>query len=311
MRALVTGASGFAGMHLIRLLLEKGYEVYGTYFNKPLEPYLSERIHALLVDISDSEAVSRLILDVKAEEVYHLAAVSVTTGREPGLYYRVNFGGTVNLLQAVQEHTPGARVLYVGSANSYGMAGAGDLPIKENHPLIPANHYAASKAAADMSACAFAANGLHVVRVRPFNHTGPGQTEDFVCSRLAKQVAEIANGKREPVIEAGNLNTGRDFTDVSDVVKAYYLLLQKGTPGEVYNVCSGKAYLIKDIVDILLRISGVEADVKSNEGLKRKNDPLLLMGCREKIFRDIGWQPEISFELTLGEMVAHWQSVLG
>lgn len=308
MKALVTGASGFVGRHLIKLLLEKGYEVYGTYYNKPFGPDLSGRIHALSVNISDYKSLSRLIQEVRAEEVYHLAALAVTTSKETELYYRVNFEGTVNLLRIVQKFTPGARVLYVGSANSYGTVSASALPIKESHPLQPINHYAASKTAADMSACAFAADGLHVVRVRPFNHTGPGQTVDFVCSRLAKQVAEIACEKREPVIEAGNLEAGRDFTDVRDVVSAYFLLLQKGIAGDVYNVCSGKAYLIKDIVATLFRIAGIEAVIKSKEGLKRKNDPVLLIGSRKKIFRDTGWQPEIPLESTLREMVDYWKN---
>lgn len=311
MKALVTGASGFVGSHLIKLLLDKEYEVYGTYYNKSFEPDLNGRIHALSVNISDNESVSRLIQDIKPEEVYHLAGVAVTTNLETEPYYRVNFEGTVNLFRAVQKYTPETRVLYVGSANCYGTVEASDLPIKEDHRLQPTNHYAASKAAADLSACAFAADGLHVVRVRPFNHTGPGQTVDFVCSKLAKQVAEIACGKREPEIEAGSLETGRDFTDVRDVISAYILLLQRGTAGDVYNVCSGKAYLIKDIVAMLLESAGIEAVLKSKEGLKRKNDPSLLIGSCEKIFRDTGWQPKIPLKRTLRDMIDYWQNNIG
>lgn len=307
MQALVTGAAGFVGHYLVKLLLEKGYTVCATYHRqKPQDPVF-QKTDIKQVDITDKEALRSLIYEFVPDEIYHLAGVAVTTGKESEGYYRVNFFGTLNLFEAVREAAPQARILYVGSAAAYGPVPPEKQPIREEMPLTPLNHYAASKAAADVAACAYAAQGLHIVRTRPFNHTGPGQTTDYVCSRLAKQVAEVALGRTEPMLTAGNLDAARDFTDVRDVVRAYWLLLQKGRPGEAYNVCSGKAYSVREIAEALAEIGGVKITLQSLPELQRRTDIPLLLGSAEKISYDTGWHPEIPFQQTLADLLDWWK----
>ena len=310
MRALVTGAGGFVGYYLVRLLLEKGYTVCAAYHNNPPGDPLFQKTYLERVDITHKEAFHSIIYKFAPDEIYHLAGLAVTIGRNPEEYYLVNFCGTVNLFEAVRKAVPQARVLYVGSAAAYGAVPPEKQPIREEMPLTPANHYAGSKAAAEAAACAYAAQGLYIIQARPFNHTGPGQTTDYVCSRLAKKVAEVALGRTEPVIAAGNLDAARDFTDVRDVVRAYWLLLQKGRPGEDYNICSGTAYTVKEIAETLASFGGVNIALQSSPELQRRADAPLLLGSPEKIRYDTGWQPEISFRQTLADLLEWWRGKL-
>jgi GDP-4-dehydro-6-deoxy-D-mannose reductase len=222
----------------------------------------------------------------------------------------VNFTGNLNLFDAVMETTPEARVLVIGSSNEYGLVRADRQPIREDETLCPVSHYAASKAAAGLATCSYAAEGLDAVRVRAFNHTGPGQTTDYVCSRLAKLVAEAALCLREPVLETGNLESMRDFTDVRDVVRAYWMLLQKGKAGEVYNVCSQKAYSVGEIVATLASLAGVEIQVRTTSELLRKTDIHMLLGSRDKLSQDTGWEPQITFTETLADLLMWWRRSL-
>lgn len=311
MKALVLGANGFVGRYLTRLLAERKYEVMGTFHKNLPDKTQAGFMHWVQLDICHDADVLHLITDYQPEEIYHLAAVAVSTGREAELYFRVNFFGTLNVLKAIRECSSSARILFVGTASAYGKVNPGDLPIREEQPLRPFNHYTASKAAAESAAYAYASEGLYVILARPFNHTGPGQSTDYVCSRLAKQIAAIAAAQQEPVIEAGNLDVARDFTDVRDVVRAYWLLLQKGRPGEAYNVCSEKAYSIKEIVAMLGNAIGLKVRVKTREELKRINDVSLLIGSKRKISHVTGWEPIIPIERTLSDTVKFWQGKLG
>lgn len=307
MKALVTGASGFVGSYLVKFLLDKDYTVFGSFHKKKLEGFKKEdRFQPVFMDLTDLSSVCNTLRLSRPDEIYHLAAVAVTVGIEPEIYYRVNFQGTYNLLKAVKDIVPRSRVLLVSSANTYGVIRKEEIPVKESHPLFPNNHYAASKAAMESLACAYAAEGLHIVRARPFNHTGPGQTTDYVCSRLAKIVAEIALGRKEPVIEVGNLDSARDFTDVRDVVEAYWFLMQKGIEGEVYNVCSQQAYSIREIINILMGLAGIKANINSVSSLKRRMDIPILVGSKEKIYHHTGWEPKISFKDTLKDNLDFW-----
>ncbi|MCG9966635.1 GDP-mannose 4,6-dehydratase [Pelotomaculum terephthalicicum JT] len=310
MRALVTGATGFVGRYMARLLLNHGYNVCGTYYHVPLSCSDLIGVHLEKIDITDKSSVKRIISNFMPDEIYHLAGVAVTSGVNKEIYYTTNFGGTIILLDVVHEVVPNCRVLVVGSSISYGQVPKECQPIQEDQELRPINHYAASKAAADMAACAYAAEELHVVRARPFNHTGPGQSTGFVCSRLAKLVAEVALGKKDPVIEVGNIESARDFTDVRDVVKAYYLLLLKGRAGEAYNVCKQKAYSIKEIISILTNFAGVDIQIKHNQELLRKSDIPILLGSRKKILADTCWEPDILFEKTLFDIFSYWKQVM-
>lgn len=310
MRALITGAAGFVGRYLVKFLLRQRYTVLAASHSRPPDdPALAGAI-LQQADVTEKETLCRLIAAFLPDEIYHLAAVAVTTGEDREGYYRVNFYGTLNLFEAVRDAAPRARVLYVGSAAAYGAVPPERQPITEEQPLAPLNHYAASKAAADLAACAYAAQGLHIVRARPFNHTGPGQTTDYVCSRLARQVAEVALGRAEPVITAGNLDAARDFTDVRDVVRAYWLLLQKGRPGEAYNVCSARAYTVREIAGFLAETAGVEITLRSTAELRRKTDIPLLHGSAAKICRETGWAPQIPFRQTLADLLAWWRERL-
>lgn len=313
MRALVTGAGGFVGPYLVRLLLLEGYQVFAGLHKEPFitngftgEGADAGKFHPLVLDMGSQDSVDEALSRARPDEVYHLAVSAKTSGVAPERYYQVNFQGTFYLLEAVAKIRPQAKVLYVGSANCYGVVRPGDLPVREDHSLTPNNHYAASKAAGESLACAYAAEGLHIVRARPFNHTGPRQSTDYVSSRLAREVALIALGMKEPVLEAGNLDSARDFTDVRDVVSAYRLLLKKGGGGQAYNVCSQESLVVRDIIDMLLEFGKVKAAVRSPPSLERKVDIPVLVGSREKIFRDTGWEPRINFGRTLQELLAFW-----
>jgi len=309
MRALVTGANGFVGRYMVRFLLEKGYEVCGTHHDRHME-CTEKGYREVHLDITDKQAMAELIEDFNPREIYHLAGVAATTGRARWDYYRVNCIGSLNLFDVVLDTTPNARVLFVGSANEYGLVPTVRQPIQENELLCPNSHYAASKAAIDLAACAYAAEGLDVVRVRAFNHTGPGQATDYVCSRLAKLVAEVSLGLLQPCIEVGNLETVRDFTDVRDVVGAYWLLLQHGKTGDVYNVCSQQGFAIRDILRELTSTATADIQVRIRADLLRKTDIPIIIGCREKIFRDTGWEPRTDFKQTLGDLLLWWRHLL-
>ena len=306
MKALVTGAAGFAGRYLVSLLLEKGYEVCATYHRAPLIGEGSRRLVQEQMDVTDRPALYRLCRNFKPDEVYHLAGIAVTTGRDAGLYYRVNFLGTVNLFDALREEAQSAKILYVSSGNIYGAVENCGQPIREEHGLNPPGHYAASKAAADVICSAYVTEGMHIIRARPFNHTGPGQSTAYVCSRLAERVAAAVLGQAPPVVETGNLDAARDFTDVRDVVEAYWLLLQKGRSGEAYNVCSQRAYSIREIAGLLAEHSGADVTFRSRPDLVRRTDIPVLLGCRDKIGRDTGWKPKIPLRTTLQDLLLYW-----
>lgn len=310
MRALVTGGAGFAGRYLVRLLLKKGYDVCATFRNAPLTGEDFRDVRQEELDVTDRPALRRLCRSFKPGEVYHLAGIAVTTGKNSGLYYQVNFFGTLNLFEAIREEAPAAKVLCVSSANIYGAGQNSGQPLREDQELRPVNHYAASKAAADVACAAYVAEGLQIIRARPFNHTGPGQSTDFVCARLASQVAAVVLGQAPPVIEAGNLDVARDFTDVRDVVRAYWLLLQKGRPGEAYNVCAQRAYTIREVAALLTGQGGVGISLQTRPDLLRRADIPVLIGCREKIGRDTGWMPRIPLETTLKDTLLYWQAKL-
>lgn len=310
MQALVTGAAGFVGRYLVRFLLEQGYAVIAACHGQPPDDPAYTGAVIRQADVTDKEALRRLLAEFAPAEIYHLAGIAVTTGADREAYYRVNFQGAVNLFEAVREAAPRARVLYVGSAAAYGAVPPEKQPITEEQPLNPRNHYAASKAAADMAAAAYAAEGLYIVRARPFNHTGPGQSTAYVCSHLAQKVAAVALGRAAPVITAGNLDAARDFTDVRDVVRAYWLLLQKGRPGEAYNVCSEKAYSVREVAALLAEAASVEITLHSAASLHRPTDIPLLCGTAAKLRRDTGWAPAIPFRQTLSDLLAWWQETL-
>jgi GDP-4-dehydro-6-deoxy-D-mannose reductase len=292
-KALVTGAGGFVGPYLSAHLESMGDEVVGTDAE---------------VDITDGEGVRKAFLDVRPEVVYHLAAASHvgTSWSAPVDVVRVNVEGSLNVFLAALEAGV-ERVLLIGSAEQYGRLTPDLLPVAETTPLRPVSPYGASKAGAEMMAShVFRGRGLPVVSVRAFNHLGPGQSEALVASTIAKQVAE-AERAGGGVVRTGNLEARRDFTDVRDVVRAYRLLVERGEPGEAYNVCSGRDVAIQDIADHLAGQATAEVTFELDPERLRPADVPVVRGDSSKLRGATGWEPTIPLEQTLGDVLAWWR----
>jgi len=307
--ALITGIEGFAGSHLAELLLRKGYRVYGTVLDIKKTRninHLLPRIKILQCDITDYEALKTVVKRSNPDIVFHLAGVSSLPHSlvQPELTYRVNFWGTYNVLEVIRNYYPDARVLIAGSAHEYGRVESKDLPVKEEHPLKPETPYGASKAAAEMLALQYYRSfGIKTYPVRSFNHIGPRQGTEFVLSNFAKQIADILKGVSAPVIRTGNLKVYRDFTDVRDVVYAYLLLVNKGKSGEVYNVCSGRGYLLLDLLKEMLKIAKCEARIKVEGERVRRSEMVKFFGDNSKLKRDTGWKPNYDIRRTLKDLL--------
>jgi len=310
-RALITGATGFVGRHLVRALGEDGagFEVFGTAYPGP--PSCAGAVVAA-IDLRAESEVRRTVRETRPDWVFHLAAVSNVRNswidrRET---VETNILGTHNLLDSVRLEAPRARVLFVSSSDVYGNAESSEKPIEEPDPVRILNPYAFTKASGEMM-CGFfvSVEGLDIVIARPFPHTGPGQSPDFVCSDWARQIVRIERGETDPVLCVGNLDVKRDFSDVRDVVRAYLLLMAKGRRGEVYNVCSGKAVALRGILDRLLAESVARSSVRvETDPLKlRKTDIPLLVGSPRKIEEETGWAPAIPFDRTLGDLLSFWR----
>ena len=316
MRALITGISGFAGSHLAEFLLNKGYKVYGTFYDKSTFSNLNgfiDRIILYQCDFRNYDILKKIIGKVKPDEIYHLVAISFvpTSLNDPKLTFDTNLYGTLNLYQAIIDLKMNPMILFVGSADEYGLVNENDLPIKEECPLRPINPYSVSKASADyLSYFYFKSYDLNIVRVRPFNHIGPRQSPEFVCSNFAKQIVEIEKGMKEPVIMVGNLEAKRDFTDVRNMVKAYWLVIQKGEAGEVYNICSERAIQIKELLNNLLELSSKKIEVMKDPQRMRPSDNPVLQGDCSKFRRRSGWKPKIPLDKTLKDILECWREIL-
>jgi len=315
--ALITGINGFAGSHLAELLLSEGYQVCGIdcdLSNAENIRQIRDRLTLYECDIRDEAKLNEIISQSKLNEIYHLAAIAhvPTSYRDPRLTFEVNLYGTLNLLEAVKRSSKATKVLYVGSASEYGDVREEEIPINEDVPLRPVDPYSVSKVSADMLASQyFKSFKMYIVRVRPFNHIGPRQSPDYVVSSFARQIAEIEKGLREPVIMVGNLEAKRDFTDVRDMVRAYWLALQKGEPGEVYNICSGKAVSIQEAVNRLLKLS--EKEIKTEQDVERLRpvDIPLLLGNSTKFRGNTAWEPMIPLKRTLKDTLEYWRDRVG
>jgi len=316
MKALITGISGFAGSYLAEFLINKGYRVFGTFYDKSTFSNLDnifDKIEIFECDIRNYNSLRTIIGKVRPDEIYHLAAISFVPNslKDPKLTFDTNLYGTLNIYQAVIEQKINPKILFIGSADEYGIVIDSNLPIKEEYPLQPVNPYSISKASADyLSHFYFKSYDLNIVRVRPFNHIGPRQSPEFVCSNFSKQIVEIEKGMKEPVIMVGNLEAKRDFTDVRDMVRAYWLAIQKGELGDVYNICSGKAVSIKEILDKLLSISKTNIKVKQDLNRMRSSDIPILLGNFTKFRTQTSWEQEISFEKTLRCILDYWRERL-
>ena len=309
MRALITGVGGFVGRHLLRHLEQEGDVVSGLGRVSDLAG-LSEQVQVSYADLADREAVERFVRETQPEAVYHLAAQSspAESLHDPWGTISNNLHAQINLFDALLSAGLRPRVLVVGSSDEYGPVSPEDVPTDENVPLRPATPYAVSKVGQDvMGFQYFAQHGLPVVRVRPFNHTGPGHDARFVVPSFARQIAEIEAGVREPVIRVGNLEAARDFTDVRDMVRAYRLALLLGTPGDVYNLGRGRSVRIADMVDQLVSLCRVPVEVRTDPTLFRPADIPRQEADTRKFTTLTGWQPQVAWHTTLSDTLEYWR----
>jgi len=299
MKLLVTGGAGFIGSHFINYWLA----------NHP-----TDKITSYQVDLTDKEQVEKLINDVRPDEVYNLAAQTSPSQsiKDPSDTLMNNTLSELYLFEAIKNSThKDTRILAISSSEIYGAIDASDLPIDEDTPLRPTTPYAVSKITQDYLALQyFLAHKMQIIRVRPFNHTGPRQQPNFVVPMFAKQIAEIEKGKQEPLMKVGNLDARKDFTDVRDVVKAYSLLMEKGVPGDVYNIGSGKSVKIQQILDSLISLSGKEITYERDDALYRPIDTPDIYCDYEKIKSLTGWEPQIPLEKTLKDTLDYFREVI-
>ena len=315
MKCLITGITGFAGSHLAEYLLSRGdCEVHGTMrWRSRTEniTQLGNRITTHVCDIRDATAMYELIRDLKPDRIYHLAAQSFVpmSWVAPAETMTTNVIGEINIFEAIRAVGCPTRVQLACSSEEYGMVLPEEAPIKETNPLRPLSTYAVSKVAQDLMGYQYHQSyGMHIIRTRGFNHTGPRRGDVFVTSNFAKQIVEVEKGRQAPVIHVGNLNAVRDFTDVRDTVVAYYLALEKGKPGDVYNVATGKGYKIREMLDILLSFSTVKIEARPDPKRMRPSDVELLLGDATKLRTETGWEPKYKFEQTMKDLLDYWRS---
>jgi GDP-4-dehydro-6-deoxy-D-mannose reductase len=313
MRVLITGATGFVGSHLRRFLLAQHPDntVVGTAFpERPDATQPDGRDRILALDLRDRDATVDLLRETQPDAIVHLAAQShvPTAYEDPWATLENNILGQLNLLEACIVTDQQPRIVVIGSGEEYGRADESDLPLTEDHPLRPENPYSVSKVAQDvMGYQYFISYGLPVMRVRPFNHIGPGQSTRFVLPAFASQVAEIEAGQREPVLHVGNLTPVRDFTDVRDVVSAYDLILRRGNAGEVYNVASGHPVTMQDLVDHLIARVGLDIEIRRHPERYRPADIPVIYGSAAKLQCDTGWSPQIPLTRTIEDVLNEWR----
>lgn len=316
MRVLVTGIEGFVGSHLAEFLQTiGGVEVHGTILDPALTSNIKtiqQSLHLHPADILDGNRLLDLVEEIKPDRIFHLAgqAFVPTAFADPVTTFQANIMGGVNVLEASRlsktKTGAGPSVLVVSTGEVYGRIQ--HLPITEDFPLSPNNPYAASKASIDLIAQQYRASfGLQVVVARPFNHVGPRQNPLFVCSDFGKQFAEIAAGKRPPELHVGNIHAQRDFTDVRDVVKAYWLLLESNTKEVVYNVCSGQPLSIEMLLSMFQEISGVSVNVVPEKQRMRPYDVPVVIGSYDRLRRATGWMPTLPIRQTLQDVYEYWK----
>jgi GDP-4-dehydro-6-deoxy-D-mannose reductase len=314
-RVLITGATGFVGGHLIRALEEEGpsaFEIFGTSYPEAPPPSGNKLYY---LDLRSEKDVKKLVGEVRPDWIFHLAAVSGVhrSWEMRSETIETNVLGTHNLLEAVRKTTPSARVLFISSADVYGSGVSPDDALKEDAPFQIVSPYAYSKVAGEIL-CGFYGmiDNIDIVIARPFPHAGPGQTEDFVCSDWARQIAQIERGDIAPFLRVGNLDVRRDFCDVRDVVKAYILLLQKGRRGEPYNICAGKAIALQEVLDFLVKEAAVSSpiSIEVDPGKLRKIDMPVQMGNNGKTTEETGWSPQIPIDQTLRDLLDYWRQRL-
>jgi GDP-4-dehydro-6-deoxy-D-mannose reductase len=312
MRVLITGMTGFIGSHLSDFLLKKDHEVFGTVWDKNELSNIvaiSDKVSVLECDIRDKNRVDEIIQEIMPERIYHLAAQSFPTvsWKDPVTTLDTNILGTTHIFETIRNMDLDTVVLVACSSAEYGFVSEEEVPVSEDHILLPLHPYGVSKVAQDLLAYQYFKNfGIKTVRARLFNTTGPRKTND-VCSDFTSKAVEIEKGRKSELL-VGNLEPKRDISDVEDVVNALWLLSEKGEMGEVYNICSSRAYRIKDILDKVVELSIQEINVKVDPDKLRPTDEPIIMGDNTKIRETCGWVPKVTIDETLGKMLDFWRS---
>ena len=297
-RLMVTGLDGFVGRHVKRAV-ESSRD--GRF--QLVEPRSA-------IELTEPATLKQAIEETRPDCVLHLAAQSFIpeSVANPRATYEVNFFGTLNLLQALNSFGFGGRMLYVGSADVYGAVRDEELPIVESYPMCPRTPYGVSKAAAELLCYQWTQEQhFDIVLARPFNHVGAGQGERFVVADFARQITEIKLGRRDPVMRVGAIDVTRDFTDVRDVVQAYLVLLERGNTGEAYNVCSGREYSIREVLEELIRLAGVKCKIIVDNTRLRAVERKRNCGSFEKLANRTGWNPRITLTESLRDVLAYWE----
>jgi GDP-4-dehydro-6-deoxy-D-mannose reductase len=316
LKALITGISGFVGSHLAdHLIAQTDWQIAGTVYGPAQNiESIQDRLELYPAELSRLPVVQYILERCRPDVIFHLAAVAITgrSWRDPAATLQLNVGMQANILQAVVNLELDCRVIVIGSSEEYGgaLSNAGDQgSISEETPFQPINPYAVSKVAQDMLGLQYhLSHGLDTVRVRPFNHIGPRQGLGFVVPDFASQVAQIEAGQRPPVIHVGNLEAQRDFTDVRDVVRAYRLLALKGVSGEVYNVGSGRAHAVQEVLDYLIAQAKVPIRVEPDPERMRPSDIPRVVCNYAKLRACTGWEPQIIFEQSLADVLQDWRA---
>jgi GDP-4-dehydro-6-deoxy-D-mannose reductase len=312
-KAFITGISGFVGSHMAELLLSEGYEVYGLLRPRSNTRHIEgiiNKLHLEDADLMDTHSLYSTISRIKPDYIFHLAAQSFvpTSWVSPSVTLEVNIVGSANLFEAVRTAGLDPVIQIACSSEEYGLVHENEVPITENNPLRPLSPYAVSKLAMDYLGYQYHQSYQErIIRTRGFNHTGPRRGDTFAESNFAKQIAMIEKGKQEPVVSVGNLDASRDYTDVRDMVKAYLLSVEKCDPGDVYNICTGNAIVIGDMLKMLIGMSNAKIEIKPDQSRMRPSDVPVLLGDNTKFVAKTGWKAEIPFEKTMEDLLNYWR----
>jgi GDP-4-dehydro-6-deoxy-D-mannose reductase len=320
-RYLVTGASGFVAYHFFEYLnsLQENYEVLGIDVNVPDDMKIYNFSHLKLrfvkVNLLDYSALETLLVSFLPTHIVHLASFSsvADSWTRPIESFMNNSNIFLNIVEIIRKNSIICRLLSVGSSEEYGNVPSDCIPIKESIQLQPISPYAIARVSQEMlSRCYVSSYGLDIILTRSFNHIGPGQRDKFVISSFIKQILEKIKGGQTNCVKliTGDISLIRDFLDVRDVVKAYYLLLEKSDPGELYNICSGTGRSIKEIIDILSNLLNIQIEIEIDKEKIRPNDNKIIIGDNAKIIEKTGWHPQISFEDSLRDIIIYWKQIL-
>ena len=320
MKLLITGFAGFVSIHFLDLInrLEPGSEILGI---DKITPDIDHALYSNLkiqykdIDLLDRPTINDILTSFRPEYILHLASISsvAQSWHTPLDSFVNNTNIFLNLVEHIRVNNIDCRILSIGSSEEFGEVTENELPLTEEHPLKPLSPYAVARVSQEMLSKIYA-DGFNedIVMTRSFNHIGPGQKDLFVISSFAKKLVLLKNSKSaDNAIVTGNLSIVRDFVDVRDVVRAYYLLLRNGRKGEIYNICSGKGSVLKDIILKMSELLGLQIKIEVDPKLIRPNENKKVIGSYKKINDELGWKPEIPIEKSLSDIIEYWQKKIG